>query len=193
MSDLLSSSDDQHLLRRVVAQYGAPAYVRRARRVQDVYEQLLERCREQREEWVSMTRMRLGMLLALAGHWSALVPAVVDGSQREVLETLHADLQPRLKVTLRTTSSVRSLRRALGELIESIERFNRRWRGFLETLDLEEVNRLRDGYNRYYLLEKECALSSGRLARAGFRKLPPVTVEEISARFPSLPVPRSAR
>ena len=59
----------------------------------------------------------------------------------------------------------------------------------LEETDLTEVNALREGYNRYYLLEKECAVRSARLARQGFRRLEPVTLEELAALLPPLPVP----
>jgi hypothetical protein len=77
----------------------------------------------------------------------------------------------------------------LRDLRASIARFNRRWWTFLEQLDLTEINRLRDGYNRYYQLEKECAVGSERLASMTFRRLEPVTVEEIRDRFPLLPLP----
>ena len=63
-----------------------------------------------------------------------------------------------IRAHVRPSSSGRVLQRALGELKESIERFNRRWQEFLHQVDLTHVNRLRDGYNRYYLLEKECAV-----------------------------------
>jgi hypothetical protein len=52
------------------------------------------------------------------------------------------------------------------------------------------VNGLREGYNRYYLLEKECALRSPRLARQGFVRLPAVTVDDLAAQLPPLPVPQ---
>jgi hypothetical protein len=88
--------------------------------------------------------------------------------------------------------SWRPVRRALRELYESIEHFNRRWEEFLQTIDLTRVNELRAGYNRYYLLEKECALRSARLARQGFSRLEPLTVHELAALLPPLPVPSLA-
>ena len=36
---------------------------------------------------------------------------------------------------------------------------------FLRDVNLSRVNALRDGYNRYYVLEKECAVHSPQLAR----------------------------
>ena len=38
----------------------------------------------------------------------------------------------------------------------------------MPSIDLTHVNKLRDGYNRYYVLEKECALRNVRLAALGF-------------------------
>jgi hypothetical protein len=60
---------------------------------------------------------------------------------------------------------------------------------FLHTVNVTPVNELRAAYNRYYLLEKECALRSVRLARQGFRRLEPLTVEELALLLPLLPVP----
>jgi hypothetical protein len=71
-----------------------------------------------------------------------------------------------------------------------VQGFNRRWSPFLETVDLTGLNRLRDGYNRFYVLEKECVVRSPRLARQGYLPLPPMTLDELAALFPPLPVPR---
>ena len=58
-----------------------------------------------------------------------------------------------------------------------------------QTVNATTVNELRVAYNRYYLLEKECALCLVRLARQGFRRLEPLTVDELSLLLPPLPVP----
>ncbi len=137
-----------------------------------------------------MVRLRLGLLHALAGDWGNLRPLLADDDQLDILRRLHAELAPRLRVAVEPTASAGALRQAFRELQESITRFNLRWRAFLAGLDLREVNRLRDGYNRYYVLEKECALRSPRLARQGFRPLDPATPEDFEALLPPLPVPR---
>jgi hypothetical protein len=90
------------------------------------------------------------------------------------------------------TNSPRALRRAVVVLQTSIRRFNRRWSAFLAELDLAPLNKQRDDYNRYYVLEKECALRSPRLAREGFRELRPLTLDDLAAQFPPLPVFRLA-
>jgi hypothetical protein len=182
-------SDGLVAAQRIQASYDAPAYVRRARQVQDAFDQLIGRCRLQRDRWLPMVRLRLGLLRELAGDWQALLPWLADVEQVGVLRQLHEDLNPRLRVPVQPTSSARVLRRALRELRESIERFNRRWQEFLPRVDLARVNELRDGYNRYYLLEKECAVRSAALARAGFCRLEPLTSGELAALVPHLPVP----
>ena len=186
---LVGRGTDGRLYQQFLAQYDVPAYVRRARQVQDAYDALLDRCRRQREEWWRMPRLRLGTLHELAGDWAALRPWLADDSQIRVLEHLHILLEPRLRLPVGRTSSSRVLRRAFAELQESLEHFNRRWQGFLANVDLSEVNALREGYNRYFLLEKECALRSPRLARQGFVRLEPLTPEALASLLPLLPVP----
>jgi hypothetical protein len=85
------------------------------------------------------------------------------------------------------------LRRALAELCGSIELFNRRWREYLPTVELNEVNALRDGYNRWYVLEKECAVRSPRLAREGFVRLEPLSSASLLELLPPLGVPHEKR
>jgi hypothetical protein len=171
--------------------YGAPAYVRRARSVEAAYDLLLERCRRQREEWLPMVRMRLGTLHALAGEWEKLRPLVAE-LDLERLRELYAQLSPRLRVPVEPTTSSRLMRNTLAELRESLELFNRRWSSYLAMIDLKEINELRDGYNRYYVLEKECAVRSARLAREGFTRLEPLTTADLFRLLPLLPVPNLA-
>jgi hypothetical protein len=187
---ILGRGDEDRLFKDFQAQYAPPAYVRRAREVEAALEQLLGRCRKQRDEWLPMVRLHLGRLRALAGDWEALRPLLAGEDQLAVLRDMEAELQPRLRAPVERTSSARVLRWALGDLRESIHRFNRRWHAFLPTVDLAPVNELRDGYNRFYLLEKECAVRSPRLARQGFQRLDPLTTVHLAALLPPLPVPR---
>jgi hypothetical protein len=185
---ILGRTDDRRIFQDFAATYDAPAYVRRARQVEDAYQGLLARCRKQRDEWIKMVRLRLGTLAALAaGDWARLRPWLTD-KQTNALRVLHDEVAPRLRLPVEPATSDRPLRRGLLEVRESIERFNRRWEEFVSTLDLAEINRLRDGYNRYYLVEKECAVRSYRLAGANFHKLPPLTLDDVLAAFPLLPV-----
>jgi hypothetical protein len=174
----------------VIGLYDAPAFMRRARQVQEAVDRLIGRCRRQRDEWLKMVRIRLGVLGGLAGDWSRLGPLLCGPDQVSALRDLHECLRPELRAPVEATSSRHALRRALRELCDSIERFNRRWRAFVQTVDLTHVNEVREGYNRYYVLEKECALRSQLVARQGFRKLEPFTVKELLAALPVLPLPK---
>jgi hypothetical protein len=173
----------------LLSRYDAPAFIRRERRVRETFEGLLNRCQRQRHEWLDMVRVRVGALYELADGWDSLAPLLVDEKQVDILRQLHATLNPELRAPVERTTSIRILRLAFRELVDSLERFNRRWKQFLQEIDLSDVNALRETYNRYYLLEKECAVRSARLARQGFRPLEPVTREELAARFPMLTIP----
>ena len=58
---------DQQAAREVRSLAGGPAFARRARQVEEAWETLLVRCRKQREEWLSLVRLNMGRLFALAG------------------------------------------------------------------------------------------------------------------------------
>src|SRR5688500_4232366 len=102
--------DDGIDMQMLAGLFDAPAYVRRAR-----------------DEWLSMARLRVGLLHALAGDWQAVRPWLADDEQLGVLEQLHKELSPKLRLPPEPTRSPRALRRALQELIESLQRFNARW------------------------------------------------------------------
>jgi hypothetical protein len=82
-------------------------------------------------------------------------------------------------------------RRRREELLREFDgapgRFNAVWAEFLGGLDLRPINALRDGYNRYYLLEKECVVRSVRVAGMGFQPMAMLTVADLAALFPPLP------
>jgi hypothetical protein len=187
---ILGRDDGSHEFKKFLSMFDAPAYIRRARTVQGAFEQLLDHCRQRRAEWLKMVRLRIGMLHALAGDWDNLRPFLADDDQLDILRYHLAALASPLRAPLEPTSSRRALRRALRDLRESLEYFNKRWCEFLSNVDLTAINELRDGYNRYYVLEKECAVRSARVARQGFVRLEPLTTGELEAHFPLLPVPR---
>lgn len=181
--------DEARIFNEVAGRFDAPAYVRRGQKVTHAFEDLLARCRKVRKDYLEMPRLRLGQLRAMAGSWASLVTLLHNEQQVEILDTLHEGLQPTLRAPLAPTQSQRALRQALEELCDSLQRFNARWLAFLDKQDLTAINTLREGYNRWYVLEKECAVRSASIARAGFRPLPPLTVAEILEHLPLLPVP----
>ena len=182
--------DNPGLFKQLLVGSGGPAFLRRSRQVEAAYEHLLDRCRKQRQEWLTLVRIRLATLFALAGGWDALRPLLEDETQINLLQLLHSELIPQLRSKVLPTNSARSLHRALVGLIENIERFNRRWLEYLPGVDLRAVNDLREKYNRFYILEKECAVRLPSLARQGFCPLRPLTCEDLQALLPPLPVPR---
>ncbi len=186
----LGRDEISEAFKRFLSQFDAPAYIRRARGVEAALEQLLEQCRRRRAEWLEIVRLRIGMLHALAGTWDNLRPFLTDEEQLDILRYSLAALAAPLRAPVEPTTSARALRHALHELHESLERFNQRWQAFLTSLDLTAINELREGYNRYYVLEKECAVRSPRVARQGFVPLPPLTHEDLATQFPLLPVPQ---
>jgi hypothetical protein len=136
-----------------------------------------------------MVRIRLATLRTWAGAWDTLGPWLADDLQVVVLLELESLAGTAERPKSPPTASPRRLRRALRELCESLERFNQRWVAFLHSVDLGPINELRAGYNRYYILEKECAVRSPVLARQGFCRLEPLTTAELAALVPPLPVP----
>jgi hypothetical protein len=187
---VLGPESDHRELQDLLASYGAPAYIRRARRVEEALNHLVLRCRRQRDVWLKVTRTRLALLKAHAGDWAILRPHVEDETDLVVLRRLYDELSPGLRVPVTPTTSTRVLRCALTDVVECLERFNRRWQKYLAEHDLAPINELREGYNRYYVFEKECAVRSAAVARQGFRRLEPLTFADLSAELPLLLVPR---
>jgi len=167
----------------------APAFVRRARQVEAASTALVENCARERMRLLEMPRMRLARLFALAPGDSDPSFLYCDHEDFKYLQRLHHEWQPRLIVPLSPARTATELKRAIAELGASFERFNRRWLKLLNDIDLSLINRLREDYNRFYLLEKECALRSTRIARDGFHPLEPVTMQSLLAEFPLLMVP----
>jgi hypothetical protein len=170
--------DERHLFRHLAGRFDVPAYVRRGRHVQEDFDSLVQRCRHRRDELLETVRWRLRSVLQLA-------TAARDAWLCELARLLETPV-PQAK---RPTASDRKGRRAIAELCDCVARFNQRWERHLRELDLAHVNAQRQAYNRYYLVEKECALRSARLARQGYSPLPPVTAETLLALLPLLPRP----
>jgi hypothetical protein len=182
-------TDEDRIFQQLVVTFDTPAFLRRARNVEDAWEQLLDRCRRQREEWLKFPKLRLATVFALAGTDDKL-REYLNCEDADSLVALRNEWQPRLRITLPPAHTPQQLRAALQQLATSFERFNRRWDEFVRALDLEDINRLREGYNRFYVLEKECALRSAKVARAGFVPLPPATIQDVFMQYQLLPVVR---
>lgn len=169
--------------------FDVPAYVRRARGVEDAWNVLLDNCRHARGRLLEMPRMRLAKLFVLGQLAVQDLPDIIADEDLRWLRALHQDWQPQLRAMIKPARSESELERAKTELQLSFRRFNMRWSKHLHELELAPINRLRDNYNRYYLLEKECAVRSARVAQAGFVPLKCVSVADLFEEFPLLRIP----
>ena len=185
--------DDQHIFQKMLGYYDGPAFMRRAKQVEDAERLLHEQLTAKRLEGLAIVRLRVGQLRALAGDWHEVRPLLDDDGSLVVLESLHDALQPELRLAVAATRSRSVLRGALADLTVAIELFNQRWAKHVAQIDLAPINALRDGYNRNYLIEKECALRNSRVARLGFRRLEPLTTGELLAHYPLIALPQPAR
>jgi hypothetical protein len=185
-----ASEEDRRIVQEIAGRFGPAAFMRRAKLVETTWTQLLERGNHARLECLAMVRLRLGQLHALAGVWETLHPWLPEDADRAMLIRLHDELQPRLRMALQPSTSGRVLRAALRELVEAMEIFNARWQKWLAEVDLTALNKVRDDYNRYYLLEKECALGSALVARRDFKPLARITRGDVEAQLPLLKLPR---
>lgn len=176
------------LVQQLLAQSGAPAFVNRDAKVRTAWRKLVASAREEWEKRSLMPRLLTGRLKALSDQWTNLPDRLRVAKNVAVLEALDALLKPELRSPPGPTRSELLLWTTARELNEAIERFNAYWSRFVQDVDFTEVNRERDKYNRYYVLEKECLLGSAILARRGFRPLPMADAEELLQELPLLPL-----
>lgn len=170
--------------RELLGMFDLPAFARRGQDLEYSLKRFDGRLLRQRDEMLEMVRLRLR-------QWAGGVegPDAWRGVFAEPLEPLWeaASAPP---PSWGTGPSPRRRRTIARDLVASVERFNRRWDAWLKALDLTAINARIDQYNQYYLLEKECVLRSSRLAARHFQPYTRLTPDELSRRFPNLPVPR---
>lgn len=172
---------------KLLAEFGEePAFLARARAPQIALDALLRACEAKRVELMEWPKFRLAALaLQVGGDWSRLDSLVAVPGSVTLLEALHTNLPTDKPVPTNWLASDKS---ALRHFLESAERFNRKWRSYLNGLILESVNQPRREYNQFYVLEMECAFGSGGVAE-GFRPLDMIDREYLVERFPLLALP----
>lgn len=171
-------------IKELLGLFDAPAFARRGQDLEYALARLHHHCARQRDAMLDMVRVRLRQWSsAVTGPegWSSSFTAPIDP-----LWTLGGAEPPAWTDRL---APIRRRRTIARDLVASVNRFNRRWSGYLDGLDLEPLNRTVDLYNRYYLLEKECSLGSARLAARHFVPQARVTREALLNAHPTLPVP----
>ncbi len=170
--------------REMLGLFDVPAFARRGQDLEHAIARLHGRCVGERLVLLEMVHLRLR-------QWAAL--SIGPDDWRDTFAAPVAPLWPASgaeapRWAARPGPSRR--RRAVGhDLIASLQRFNRRWAAALDALDLGPIHRMVADYNRYYLLEKECALGSARLARHQFVAKEPIRLEDLRATHPELTVP----
>ena len=183
----MSDYDELRVFQQMIMCFDTPAYMRRARDTEAAWNAVLAACRKQQEAWLEIPRLRFAQLRCLAND--TFSQTLFSHDDARALDTLYDEWQPVLKANIPATRSHRVLRRSADDMITAFRRFNSRWQPFLAEFDLSYVNQCRQGYNEFYVLEKECAVSSPRVARVGFVPLEPVTIGDLQELFPLLPIP----
>jgi hypothetical protein len=186
------SEDNFRLFQKVNAAFDTPAFCRRGATVELAWETLHARCQDQRREFLEIPQLRLATFCALIEGTTHVPLSVISDADRRTLEVLNREWEYRLKVKVFPAKTEQQLRSPFRAVLQSFLRFNQRWQRYITSIDLTGINDLRDNYNRFYVIEKECALWSAKLAQKGFVPLNPIRPEDLFAEFPLLPVPSTA-
>lgn len=177
-------NDEEVEAREIMGLFDLPAFARRGQELEQVLHLLNERCRKQREERLDMVRVRLkqwARVAAGAHDWDSVFAGPI-----EILWTLSGAEPP---VWAEEPAAHHRRLAVARDLHVTVVRFNRRWHEFVHGLDLSVANVVIDHYNRYYVLEKECVVGSGRLAAQFFTPVSPLTPMKILQDHPLLPEP----
>lgn len=163
-----------------------PAFIQRARSVEIAWDMLLSSCRSQREELLQWPRRHFAILAyRVRKDWSRLEPYLKDPSSTHWFKDLHREWESKLPATTEWTWSDRS---ALLAFVTSAERFNQAWLHSLRQVDLQEINRGRADYNRFYPIEKDCAFGVDRTALT-FEPIEMISHADLIERFPLIQLP----
>jgi len=171
-------------IKELLGLFDVPAFARRGQDLESALARLRLRAHRRRDDMLDMVRLRLR-------QWAAAAPG--PDADLGYFDASIAPLWPLAgagapKWATRPASR-RGLRAIARDLVASLERFNRRWAEYLDGINLDPINRQVEHYNRYYRLEKECSLGSARLAARHFVPREPVSLDQLRAELPPLPVP----
>ncbi|MDR3618953.1 MAG: hypothetical protein P4L85_06345 [Paludisphaera borealis] len=174
-------------VRELMGMFDAPAFARRGQDMEYALSGLHNRCRLQRAGMLDMVHVRLR-------QWSRAAVGPDDGNDAfrasiDVLWTLSQAEPPQWAASPAPTRQRRTIAR---DLVASVERFNDRWLRQVAKHDLQPLNAMIEQYNVYYVIEKECVMSSARLASRFFEPVAPLSIASILADHPLLPVPELA-
>ncbi len=178
----LTTTDPE--MRQLLGLFDVPAFARRGYELEFSLDRLGVRCRRERREMLDMVIVRLR-------QWASVATGPDDEPDHLVgsLAPLRHAVGPVEAPWPWAVSPAPKRRRikAARELAASVDRFNRRWLRYLNELKLDPLNLMIDRYNAYYLLEKECAFGSSRVASRSFRPMSRLTPEGLLEDHPLLP------
>lgn len=168
-------------MRQLLGMFDVPAFARRGQELEFTLSRLHERLVRERNSMLDMVRVRIR-------QWSRVAVSPDDGRtvHKIAVSEWLVESGAEAPVWSATQGPDRKRSVAAKELVASVERFNRRWSRFLDELPVDRFNAMIDGYNRYYLLEKECAFGSARLAARSFRPHERLTPEVLRGMHPLL-------
>lgn len=169
-----------------------PAFVRRSRGLEATLEGLRRECQNQRRVMLHGPRLHLRMISGtLDGQWQRVGEFLKNPAQWQVFEKLMEDWnQDSPQPKWSGVGQIHQIgTRSMREFYQSVERFNAMWTRFLQGFDLDPINRVIDGYNQHYVLEKSCAFGSESLAQKGFEPREPITIETLFNDFPTIELP----
>jgi hypothetical protein len=164
-----------------------PAFIARAQAPVLALDALISTCEAKRTEMLKWPAFHLSALAQhLRNDWSRLDCLLASSESVGILKALHANIQMKTPVGTNWLVSDKS---ALRQFLDSAQRYNRNWSSYIDGLDLELVNKPRRDFNQFYVLEKECAFGSERVAD-GFEPLGMIDSGFLYSRFPLLPLPK---
>lgn len=164
-----------------------PAFLMRARRVEEALSSLVKRCESERRDALIWPRRHFHVLRKrCSGNWSRFAPLVSDPDSSTIFVDLSAQLPEDDKYLEAWFTSDRS---ALRTFHESATKFNKMWSRFLSSGVLTEVNDRRREYNSYYPMEKATAFGTESFS-ADFKALPEIPQSWLESRFPLLTLPQ---
>src|SRR5688500_9581325 len=99
----LGDHEERQIFQKMTTFFDAPAFIRRATRVEEAERLLMEFLDRRRRESLEIVRLRVGQLLALADSWAALRPVLATDSDLGIVRELHEQLDPRLRLPVEPT------------------------------------------------------------------------------------------
>jgi hypothetical protein len=188
-SEVLIGAGDGELSSKVLARSDTPAHVRRGLRLENAIETLYQGLAARRKEVGQGLALTVRLLVRELTGLEDLRSHLQSEEDLQIVRQLVDEFSPDCRWSTKKAKDT-LVRWRVQELCDSIRRFNQRWARVVQNTDLSEINRLIESYNRYYLLEKECALRSPRLAARNFRPVPPITERTLLERYPLSRLPR---